>query len=159
MKDAVIITLGDFLLGDLALVLILLGSLPLQYLLAILVNLELGDDALAGINTDMDSGSIHLLSSHSIDVNAELPPVYLQDLALTPLMNHMPCLDLLQKIRKNCPFTFMVPRTTATSSSFRTGIAPTPCYECRYRMDISAIICAWRRALKDLPDTSFGAQR
>ena len=57
-----------------------LGS-PVKDVLAVLVHLELDNDDLAGVDTDIDGGAIGLLPLDPLNVDSELLPVALDDLA------------------------------------------------------------------------------
>merc|ERR1712154_225885 len=50
---------------------------PVQDGLAVLVHLQLDDDQLAGVDTDIDGGSVSLLSLDPLNVDPELLPVAL----------------------------------------------------------------------------------
>ena len=54
---------------------------PVQDGLAVLVHLQLDDDQLAGVDTDIDGGSVGLLSLDPLNVDPELLPVALDYLA------------------------------------------------------------------------------
>ena len=76
---------GGALLGVFALILSkslgpALGS-PVKNVLAVLVHLELDNDNLAGVDANVDGGAIGLLSLDPLDVDSELLPVALDDLA------------------------------------------------------------------------------
>ena len=76
---------GGALLGVFALILSkslgpALGS-PVKNVLAVLVHLELDNDDLAGVDANVDGGAIGLLSLDPLDVDSELLPVALDDLA------------------------------------------------------------------------------
>ena len=53
--------------------------------LAVLVELELGDDNLGGVDTDVDGGAVHLLAGDALDVDDPLLAVHLDNLALATL--------------------------------------------------------------------------
>merc|ERR1719179_125540 len=57
-----------------------LGS-AVKDILAVLVHLELDDDDLAGVDTHIDGGTVGLLSLDPLNVNTELLPVTLNNLA------------------------------------------------------------------------------
>merc|ERR1719400_2633106 len=57
-----------------------LGS-PVKNVLAVLVHLELDNHDLAGMDANVDGGAIGLLSLDPLDVDSELLPVALDDLA------------------------------------------------------------------------------
>merc|ERR1719411_1656856 len=76
---------GRTLLGVLALVLAqslgaALGS-AVKNVLPVLVHLELDDDNLAGVDAHIDGGTVSLLPLDPLDVNPELLPVALHNLA------------------------------------------------------------------------------
>ena len=54
--------------------------------LAVLVELELGDDNLGGVDTNVDGGAVHLLAGDALDVDDPLLAVHLDDLALATLV-------------------------------------------------------------------------
>ena len=62
------------------------GLDALQYVLAVLVELQLGDDDLRGVDTDGDGGSGRLLLDDTLDVDDVLETVDGSDLALAALV-------------------------------------------------------------------------
>mmetsp|Transcript_17958 Transcript_17958/g.15872 ORF Transcript_17958/g.15872 Transcript_17958/m.15872 type:complete len:183 (-) Transcript_17958:6-554(-) len=89
-QSAALVDVGhglDLLLAELALALLSLGALlPLQDLLAVLIHLQLADDDLAGINTNVDGRTIDLLPGDALNVDDPLSAVHLGHLALTALV-------------------------------------------------------------------------
>ena len=83
------------ILGELALALLsAVAHLPLEQSLAVLVDLELGDDNLGGVDTDVDGGAVHLLAGDALDVDHPLLAVHLDNLAratfeATPRDSHL----------------------------------------------------------------------
>ena len=63
-----------------------LATLALKDILSVLVQLQLGDLHLGGIETDLGSGAVHLLASQTLDVDHPLLSVHLHDLALLALV-------------------------------------------------------------------------
>ena len=51
-----------------------------QHGVAVLVQLELGDDAVGGVDADLDGGAVDLLALHALDVDDELLAEDLDDL-------------------------------------------------------------------------------
>ena len=47
---------------------------------SVLVQLELGDDTVGWVNTNLDGGSVHFLALHSFDVDDEFSSVNIDDL-------------------------------------------------------------------------------
>lgn len=61
-----------------------LASLPCLYS-PVLVSLDLGNDDVGGVNGELDSGSVGLVSGHSINVNDKLLSVHLDNLSFSAL--------------------------------------------------------------------------
>lgn len=64
----------------------LLGILPGEDSTAILVELEGGDDDVAGVDADGGAGAVRLVPLHTLNVDDPLLAVHLDDLALTTLV-------------------------------------------------------------------------
>ena len=62
-----------------------MSSLALQEVLSVLVELQIGDLDLRGVNTDLGGGSVHLIAGDSLDVDDPLLSVDLRHLALLAL--------------------------------------------------------------------------
>ena len=62
-----------------------MSSLALQKVLSVLVELQIGDLDLGGINADLRRGSVHLLTGDSLDVDDPLLSVDLRHLSLLAL--------------------------------------------------------------------------
>ena len=79
---------GDFISCELALCLVGSASLGLaiEEGLAILVELELGDDDFGRVDADVDGGAIDLLAGDALDVDDPLAAVDLHHLALAALV-------------------------------------------------------------------------
>ena len=60
-------------------------SLALQQVLSVLVELQIGDLDLGGVNADLGRGSVHLLTGDSLDVDDPLLSVDLRHLSLLAL--------------------------------------------------------------------------
>ena len=60
-------------------------SLALQKVLSVLVELQIGDLDLRGVNADLGRGSVHLLTGDSLDVDDPLLSVDLRHLSLLAL--------------------------------------------------------------------------
>ena len=76
----------DLILGELALARLGTPRLALKEGLAVLVDLELGDDDLGGVDANVDGGAVHLLAGDALDVDDPLLAVHLDDLALATLV-------------------------------------------------------------------------
>lgn len=72
----------DIGVGELALVLLCIAVLSVENVLAVLVHLDLRDDAVARVNANRDRDLIGLLAIDALDVDYELLPVARQNLAL-----------------------------------------------------------------------------
>jgi len=88
---------GDVVDGELALSLIggAALSLALQKSLAVLVELQLGDDHLRRVDTHIDGRPVNLLPGDPLDVDDPLLAVALDDLALATLVGPTDHLDLV----------------------------------------------------------------
>lgn len=64
----------------------LLGVLPLEDSTAILVQLETGDNDIAGVNADGGAGAVGLVPGDTVDMDDPLLPVDLDNLSLTTLV-------------------------------------------------------------------------
>ena len=84
----------NFLFSELALV-TLAAALALQESLAILIELELGDDNLGGIDANGNRHSICLFTGESLDVDDPFLAVHSGDLALAALEATTDHLDLI----------------------------------------------------------------
>ena len=62
-----------------------MSSLALQQVLSVLVELQIGDLDLGGVDADLGRGSVHLLAGDSLDVDDPLLSVDLRHLALLAL--------------------------------------------------------------------------
>ena len=62
-----------------------MSSLALQKVLSVLVELQIGDLDLRGVNADLGRGSVHLLTGDSLDVDDPLLSVDLRHLSLLAL--------------------------------------------------------------------------
>ena len=62
-----------------------MSSLALQEVLSVLVELQIGDLDLGGVNADLGGGSVHLIAGDSLDVDDPLLSVDLRHLALLAL--------------------------------------------------------------------------
>ena len=63
-----------------------LATLALEDVLSVLVQLQLGDLHLGGVETDLGSGAVHLLAGQTLDVDHPLLSVDFHDLALLALV-------------------------------------------------------------------------
>ena len=72
-----------------------MSSLALQKVLSVLVELQIGDLDLGGINTDLRRGSVHLLTGDSLDVDDPLLSVDLRHLSLLTLVGATSHLHLI----------------------------------------------------------------
>ena len=72
-----------------------MSSLALQKALSVLVELQIGDLDLGGINTDLRRGSVHLLTGDSLDVDDPLLSVDLRHLSLLTLVGATSHLHLI----------------------------------------------------------------
>jgi hypothetical protein len=79
---------GDVVGRELALGLVggAAASLAVEEGLAVLVELQLGDDDLGGVDADVDGGAINLLAGDPLDVDDPAAAVHLHHLALTALV-------------------------------------------------------------------------
>ena len=81
-----------------------LGS-PVKDVLAVLVHLELDNDDLTGVDTDIDGGAIGFLPLDPLDVDSEFLPVALYDLAhllaLVVAPNDLKLFELFERIGGN----------------------------------------------------------
>eukprot|EP00405_Crypthecodinium_cohnii_P060797 CAMPEP_0195017562 /NCGR_PEP_ID=MMETSP0326_2-20130528/27814_1 /TAXON_ID=2866 ORGANISM="Crypthecodinium cohnii, Strain Seligo" /NCGR_SAMPLE_ID=MMETSP0326_2 /ASSEMBLY_ACC=CAM_ASM_000348 /LENGTH=80 /DNA_ID=CAMNT_0040034275 /DNA_START=79 /DNA_END=318 /DNA_ORIENTATION=+ len=68
-----------------SLLLVLALALSVEEGLAVLVELDLGDDHLGGFDADGNGLAVHLVTGHALDVDAPLLAVDSDDLALTLL--------------------------------------------------------------------------
>ena len=62
-----------------------MSSLALQEVLSVLVELQIGDLDLGGVNADLGGGSVHLITGDSLDVDDPLLSVNLRHLSLLAL--------------------------------------------------------------------------
>ena len=72
-----------------------MSSLALQKVLSVLVELQIGDLDLGGINADLRRGSVHLLTGDSLDVDDPLLSVNLRHLSLLALVGATSHLHLI----------------------------------------------------------------
>ncbi|KAL5682349.1 hypothetical protein ACJX0J_008734, partial [Zea mays] len=61
-------------------------SLAVEEHLTVLVELQLGDDHLGGVDTHVHGGAVHLLAGDPLDVDDPAAAVYLHHLLLTALV-------------------------------------------------------------------------
>lgn len=99
--------LHNILGGELgALVLIRGGAalgLAVEQRLAVLVEAELGDDDLGGVDSNIDGGSVHLLAGDALDVDDPFLAVDLHDLALAALVGPTHDLHLVVLAHRHGP--------------------------------------------------------
>merc|ERR1719186_1608342 len=93
-----------------------LGS-PVQDGLAVLVHLQLDNHQLAGMDTNIDGGSVGLLPLDPLYVDTELLPVALDDLAhLLPLVVTTDNLDFVILPDRHGPHTILGPQLLGEGS-------------------------------------------
>jgi len=78
---------GDVVGGEFSLGLVggAAARLAVEERLAVLVELQLGDEDLGGVDADVDGGAVHLLAGDPLDVDDPAAAVHLHHLALVAL--------------------------------------------------------------------------